>query len=161
MTRTRGSPSRTTEGPDDWRKVPNLDAYQIGRTPAEGERVSTSASITIAARARCQRWRQPPPPPRKVHGALVKRTSKDSSSSPVQKARQWLREIDTELPKVTGYVPLPNAVDELCGRMVEAYLHASDAERASMRSGGMFPRTVSSLCERCSAAVARWVCRVR
>ena len=67
---------------------------------------------------------------------MVKRTSKDSSSSPVQKARQWIREIDIELPKVTGYLPLPNAVDELCGRIVEAYLHASDVERASIRSAG-------------------------
>jgi hypothetical protein len=66
----------------------------------------------------------------------VKRKSKESSSSQVEKARQWLREIDTELPKVTGYLPLPNAVDELCGRVVEAYVGASDSERASMRSAG-------------------------
>ena len=66
----------------------------------------------------------------------MKRSSTDSSSSPVQKARQWIREIDIELPKVTGYLPLPNAVDELCGRIVEAYLHASDVERASIRSAG-------------------------
>lgn len=44
-------------------------------------------------------------------------------------------EIEQELPSITGFLPLPNTVDEKCSRLVKMYAANPDA-RAAIRSAG-------------------------
>jgi hypothetical protein len=53
----------------------------------------------------------------------------------VDDAALLVLEIEQALPSITGFLPLPNAVDEKCSRIVELYV-ANPGARAGIRSAG-------------------------
>jgi len=59
-------------------------------------------------------------------------------------------EIEALLPGVTGFLPLPNAVDAECSRLVELYVASTPAERADIRDAGTLEqyRVFLTFCDR-------------
>jgi hypothetical protein len=58
------------------------------------------------------------------------------SSALFNDAVRRLRDMEVEERNVTGYMPLPNKLDELCGHVANAYARASESERAAIRAAG-------------------------
>ncbi len=58
-----------------------------------------------------------------------------ASSTPANHAALLVLEIERELPSIRGFLPLPNAVDDKCSRIIRLYV-ANARDRAAIRSTG-------------------------